>query len=66
MPEQNQSISAKAPAILDLDNIPVAALSANQKATLNLLRWVDFDRPLEGSSVNPLRKKPYFPGPGIS
>ena len=51
-PVQTQSTSAKAPAILDPENVPAAALSTNEKATLNLLGWVGFDRPLEGCSVN--------------
>ena len=33
-------------------NVPVDALLTNEKAILNLSRRVDFDRPLEGSSVN--------------
>ena len=39
-------------AISDPDNVPVEALSANEKASLNLPGRVGFDRPLEGSSVN--------------
>ena len=42
----------KAPAISDPDNVPVEALSTNEKATLNLSGRVGFIRPLEGSSVN--------------
>ena len=42
----------KAPAISDPDNVPVEAFSTNKKATLNLSGRVDFDRPLESSSVN--------------
>ena len=42
----------KAPAISDPDNVPVEAFSTNEKATLNLSGRVDFDRPLESSSVN--------------
>ena len=37
---------------MDPDNVPVEALSANEKATLSLSVRVDFDGPLEGSSVN--------------
>ena len=52
MPIQIRSTRVKVPAISDLDNVPVQALSANEKATLNLSGRVGFDRPLEGSSVN--------------
>ena len=39
-------------------NVPVDALLTNEKAILNLSRRVDFDRPLEGSSVN--HKNDYY------
>ena len=35
MPVQIRSTRVKAPAISDLDNVPVEAFSTNQKATLN-------------------------------
>ena len=40
------------PAISHPDNIPVEALSNNEKATLNRSGRLGFDRTLEGSSVN--------------
>ena len=52
MSVQTRSTRVKAPAISDPDNVPVEALSTNEKATLNLSGRVGFDRPLEGSSVN--------------
>ena len=52
MPIQIRSTRVKVPAISDLDNVPVQALSTNEKATLNLSGRVGFDRPLEGSSIN--------------
>ena len=52
MSVMTRSTRDKAPAISDPDNVPVEALSTNEKATLNLLGRVAFDRPLEGSSVN--------------
>ena len=52
MPVQTWSTRVKVPAITNPDNVPVEALSTNEKATLNLLGRVGFDRPLEGSSVN--------------
>ena len=39
-------------------NVPVDALLTNEKAILNLSGRVDFDRPLEGSSVN--HKNDYY------
>ena len=52
MSVQTRSIGVKAPVISDPDNVPVEALSNNEKATLKLSGRVGFDRPLEGSSVN--------------
>ena len=52
MPVQTPSTRVKAPAISDPGNVPVEALWANEKATLNLSGRVGFDRTLEGSSVN--------------
>ena len=52
MPVQTRSTRVKAPAISDPDNVPVEALSTNEKTTLNLSGGVGFDGPLEGSSVN--------------
>ena len=52
MSVMTRSTRDKAPAISDPDNVPVEALSTNEKATLNLSGRVGFDRPLEGSSVN--------------
>ena len=52
MAVQTRSTRVKAPAILDLDNVPNEALSTNEKATLNLSGRVAFDRTLEGSLVN--------------
>ena len=49
---QTGSTEVKAPAVSDPDNVPVEALSTNEKATLNLSGRVGFDRPLEGSTVN--------------
>ena len=48
MPVETRSIRVKAPTISYPDNAPVAACSANEKATLNLSGRVGFDRPLEG------------------
>ena len=48
MPVQNRRTRVKAPSILDLDNVPVKALSTNEKATLNLSGRVGFDITLEG------------------
>ena len=52
MPVQTQSTRVKTRAIPDPDNVPVEALSSNEKATLNLPGRVGFDRPLDDSSVN--------------
>ena len=52
MSVETRSTRVKAPAISDPDNVPVEALSTNEKATLNLLGRVGFVRPLESSSVN--------------
>ena len=52
MSVQTRSARVKAPAISDSDNVPVEALSTNEKATVNLSGRVGFDRPLEGSSLN--------------
>ena len=52
MPVETRSTSVKAPVIFYLDNVPLEARSSNEKATLNLLGKVGFDRSLEGSSVN--------------
>ena len=52
MPVQIQGTRVKAPAISDPDNLPVEALTTNEKATLNLSGKVVFDGPLESSSVN--------------
>ena len=52
MPVQIRSTRVKAPAISDLDNVPVEAFSTNQKTTLNLSGRVSFDGPLKSSSVN--------------
>ena len=52
MSVQTRSTRVKAPAISDPDNVPVEALSTNEKATLNLLGRIGFVRPLEGSSLN--------------
>ena len=52
MPVQTGSTRVKASTISDPDNVPVEALSTNEKATLNLSRRVGFERPLEGFSVN--------------
>ena len=52
MSVQTRSTRVKARAISDPDNVPVEALSTNEKATLNLSGRVGFNRPLEGSSVN--------------
>ena len=49
---QTQSTRVKAPVISDPENVPVEALSTNEKSTLNLSGRVRFDRPLEDSSVN--------------
>ena len=53
MSVQTRSARIKAPPISDPGNVPVEARSTNEKATLNLSGRVGFDRPLEGSSVNP-------------
>ena len=47
MSVQTQSTRVKALAISDPGNVPVEALSTNEK-----VGRVGFDRPLEGSSVN--------------
>ena len=52
MPVQTRSTRVKAPAISDPDNVPVEALSTNEKATLNLSGRTGFDRPLKDSFVN--------------
>ena len=52
MSVQTRSTSVKASTISNPDNVPVEALSTNEKTTLNLSGRVGFDRPLEGSSVN--------------
>ena len=52
MSVETRSTRVKAPAISDPDNVPVEALSTNEKAALNLLGRAGFVRPLEGSSVN--------------
>ena len=52
MSVQTQSTRIKAPVISDPENVPVEALSTNEKSTLNLSGRVRFDRPLEDSSVN--------------
>ena len=44
---QTRSTRVKAPAISDPDNVPVEALSTNEKATLNLSGRVGFDTPLK-------------------
>ena len=49
---KTQSTRVKVPAIPDPDNVPVEALSTNEKVTLNLSGSVGFDKPLKGSSVN--------------
>ena len=52
MSVQARNTRVKAPAISNPDNVPIEALSTNEKATLNLSGRVGFDRPLEGSSLN--------------
>ena len=52
MSVQARSASVKAPVISDPSNVPVEALSTNEKATLNLSGRVVFDKPLKGSSFN--------------
>ena len=52
MPLQTWSTRVKGSAISDLENVPVEALSTNEKATLNPSGRVGFDEPLEGSSAN--------------
>ena len=47
MPVQTLNTRVKAPAISHPHNIPAEARSANEKATLNLLGRVGFDRPLK-------------------
>ena len=47
MPVQTQSTRVKAPATSDPGNLPVEALSTNEKSILNLSERVNFDRPLE-------------------
>ena len=48
MSVQTRRTRVNATAISDPDNVPVEALSTNEKATLNLSGRVGFDRSLEG------------------
>ena len=52
MPVQTWSTRVKAPTISYPDNLSVEALSANEKAIVNLSERIGFDGSLEGSSVN--------------
>ena len=52
MSVQTRSTRGKSPAYSDPDNVPIEALSTNEKATLNLSGGIGLDRPLEISSLN--------------